>query len=187
VPHSPRSVGSRQQIEEALVFEKISGLPVHALVVHAAVVLVPLLAVAAIAYALLPFVRPHLRWVLALLAVATPGAVFAAKLSGDAFRAALLKADRFSPEVLVKVNKHREFGTMTLYATLAFAVITLLLVFVVAPRRRAAPGSVGRSGSRSAMGWVLSALTVVAAGVSVYYVFRTGDSGARSVWENVLP
>jgi hypothetical protein len=168
------------------VFEKILGLPAHPLLIHAAVVLVPLLAVSAIAYALLPFVRPHLRWVVAILAVIAPAAVFAAKLSGDAFRKALLREDKFSPEVLAQVGNHSDFGNITLYVTLGLGVVTLLMVSVVVPRRRAAPGSVGRSGNRNAAGWLLSALVVIAAGVSLYYVFRVGDSGAKMVWEKVL-
>jgi len=67
------------------VFEEFNGIPMHPLLVHAAVVFVPLLGLAAIGYAFVPLIRPHLRWILAGLAVVAPGAALFAKLSGDAF------------------------------------------------------------------------------------------------------
>ena len=50
------------------MFEEFQGIPAHPLLLHAAVVFVPLLALATIAYAFVPFVRPHTRVVLGLLA-----------------------------------------------------------------------------------------------------------------------
>lgn len=157
------------------------GIPLHPLLVHAAVVFVPLLAVLAIAYALLNFVRPHIRWVLGLFAIATPIAALLAKLSGDAFFARLNSRDQITPEFLPKLEAHREFGTLTLYATIALAILTLALVYFVAPR--AAARAAGGAGSSRALSLTLAALAMVAAGVSLYYVIRTGDSGAKAVWE----
>ena len=166
------------------------GLPVHPLLLHAAVVFVPLLAVAAIAYAVVPFVRPHVRWVLALLAVATPGAALLAKLSGDAFFRRLQSRNRVSAEYIPKLQAHQQFGTYTVYAVTVLALLTLALVYFVGPRVAAAhadgaAGSTraeGAAGPARALPLVLGALTVVAAAISLYYVFRTGDSGAKSVW-----
>src|SRR6266536_3109274 len=125
------------------------GVPTHPLLIHAAVVFVPLLAILAIAYALIPFVRPQIRWVLGLLALATPICALLAKLSGDAFFARLQSRNRVSPEFFPKLQAHQRFGTLTLYATIVLALLTLALV---------------------------------AAAVSLYYVVRTGDSGAKAVW-----
>jgi hypothetical protein len=152
------------------------GVPVHPLLIHAAVVLVPLLALLAIAYALVPFIRAHIRLVLGLLALVTPISTLLAKLSGDAFFRRLQERNMVSPEYFPKLERHQSFGTMTLYSTIALAVVTLGLVLTVGPKRSAA--------SR-AMSVGLAVLSVAAAGVSLYYVIRTGDSGAKAVWTGV--
>ncbi|HEY3034650.1 MAG TPA: DUF2231 domain-containing protein [Streptosporangiaceae bacterium] len=160
------------------MLEEFMGIPVHPLLVHAPVVFVPLLAVLAVAYGFLPFVRPHTRWVVGLLAVATPIAALLAKLSGDAFFARLQSRHRVTPAYFPKIEAHRHFGTMTVYATVALAVLTLALVYYVAPR---VAGHVA-GGSRRPLSVVLAVLSLVAAGVSVYYVIRAGDAGAKLVW-----
>jgi hypothetical protein len=154
------------------VLEEFMGIPIHPLLVHAPVVLVPLLAILAIAYAVAPFVRPHTRWVLGLLALATPFAALLAKLSGDAFFGRLQNRNEITPDFFPKLEAHRHFGTMTVYATAALGLLTLALVYFVAPRATA----------RRGLSVLLAVLTVVAAGVSLYYVVRTGDSGAKAVW-----
>ncbi len=158
------------------------GIPAHPLLIHAAVVFVPLLAILTAAYAVVPFVRPHVRWVLGLLALATPIAALLAKLSGDAFFRRLQDRNGVSPEFIPRIQEHQQLGTRTLYATIALAVLTLALVYLVGPRLAAASGA-GRAGSSRALSLVLGVLSLVAAGVSLYFVIRTGDSGAKAVWE----
>jgi hypothetical protein len=159
------------------MFEEFQGIPAHPLVLHAAVVFVPLLALLAIAYALVAPIRPHTRWVLALLAVGAPVCALLAKLTGDAFFERLRSANRVTPEFVPKLEAHQEFGDMTLYATIALAVVALALVRFVPPR--AAEGVA----ANRAVTVTLQVLSVVAAAVAVYYVVRTGDSGAKAVWE----
>jgi hypothetical protein len=149
--------------------------------IHAAVVFVPLLAILAIAYALIPFIRPHVRSVLALLALAAPISALLAKISGDAFFRRLQSRNRVSPEYFPKLEAHQQFGTYTLYAATALALVTLALVYFVRPRVAAA-GAAGGGGSTRVLSLLLGALSVVAAAVSLYYVFRTGDSGGKAVW-----
>ncbi|WP_433534070.1 DUF2231 domain-containing protein [Micromonospora sp. CA-249363] len=159
------------------MFEEFQGIPAHPLVLHAAVVFVPLLALLAIAYALVAPIRPHTRWVLALLAVGAPVCALLAKLTGDAFFERLRSANRVTPEFVPKLEAHQEFGDLTLYATIALAVVALALVRFVPPR-----AAEGVSANR-AVTVTLQVLSVVAAAVAVYYVVRTGDSGAKAVWE----
>jgi AcrR family transcriptional regulator len=168
--------------EETPVLEEFMGVPTHPLLIHAAVVLVPLLALLAIAYALVPFVRPHTRWVLGLLALAAPVSALLAKLSGDAFFARLRSRGAVTPEFVPTLEAHRRLGTLTLYATIALALLTLALVYFVGPRVAAARAGGGGSGSPRTLSVVLAVLSVVAAAVSLYYVVRTGDSGAKAVW-----
>ncbi|MEV1108148.1 DUF2231 domain-containing protein [Micromonospora sp. NPDC049751] len=159
------------------MFEEFQGIPAHPLVLHAAVVFVPLLALLAIGYALVAPIRPHTRWVLALLAVGAPICALLAKLTGDAFFERLRSANRVTPEFVPKLEAHQDFGDMTLYATIALGIVALALVRFVPPR---AAESVP---ANRAVTVALQVLSVVAAAAAVYYVVRTGDSGAKAVWE----
>jgi hypothetical protein len=142
------------------------------------VVFVPLLSLLVAAYAVVPFVRPHIRWVTGAFAIVTPFAALFAKLSGDAFFTRMDENDRISDEFYPRLEEHQDLGTMTLYASIVLAVLTLALVYFVAPRAAA-----GGAGSSKALSLTLSVLALVAVGVSLYYVFRTGDTGAKAVWE----
>jgi uncharacterized membrane protein len=160
--------------KEAWVFEEIKGLPIHPLVIHAAVVLIPLLVLGAVVYAVLPKLRGRVGWAVVALAVAAPLAALFAKLSGDAFRRRLIDKNAISGPVLHRVNDHRSLGNITLWFTIALAVTTLLLVFITSRRGPAIPR----------WGVVVLGIVVVALAVgSGYYVFWTGDYGARAVWE----
>ncbi|MDG4834437.1 hypothetical protein O7627_34785 [Solwaraspora sp. WMMD1047] len=164
------------------MFEEVMGIPAHPLLVHAAVVFVPLLALLAVGYAFVPVIRPHTRWVLGLLAVGAPISALFAKLSGDAFFERMRANGRVTEGFVPVLEEHQSFGDMTLYASLVLGVLALALVYVVAPRAAAAQAAAGAGRSR-VVSLALGALTLIAAGVSLYYVFRTGDSGAKAVWE----
>jgi uncharacterized protein YjeT (DUF2065 family) len=163
------------------VFEEFMGIPAHPLFIHAAVVFVPLLVLLTVGYAAVPFVRSHIRWVTAAFAVAAPLAALVAKLSGDAFFARLDERGGISEEFYPRLEEHQDLGTITLYASIVLGVLVLALVYFVAPR--AAAATAGGAGSSRAVSLVLGALALIAAGVSLYYVFRTGDTGAKAVWE----
>ncbi|MGW5558179.1 DUF2231 domain-containing protein [Micromonospora sp. NPDC003944] len=162
------------------MFEEFMGIPAHPLLLHAAVVFVPLLALLAVGYAIVAPIRPHTRWVLGLLAVGAPVAALLTKLSGDAFLERMQSANRVTPEFLPKLQTHQEFGNNTLYATIGLGVVALALVWFVPPK--ATDADTDRRPGRP-LTLALQVLSVVAAGVAVYYVFRTGDSGAKAVWE----
>jgi hypothetical protein len=153
------------------VFDEINGLPAHPLVVHAAVVFVPLLCVAAVVYALVPRVRPVVGWAAAALAVVAPGAAWFATLSGENLR------DSFYPDqVPAEITSHEGYGDLTFYWSLGLGLATLMLFALTATRW-------GRS--RQLPSWLplaLAGVVVVLAGVTGYFVFRAGDSGASSVW-----
>ncbi|MFI6236990.1 DUF2231 domain-containing protein [Micromonospora sp. NPDC050784] len=159
------------------MFEEFMGIPAHPLLLHAAVAFVPLLALLTVGYAFVPPIRPHTRWVLGLLAVGAPVAALLTKLSGDAFLERMRAANRVTPEFLPKLQAHQEFGDNTLYASIGLGVVALALVWFVPPRTA--------EGVRPArpLTLALQVLSVVAAAVTVYYVVRTGDSGAKAVWE----
>jgi hypothetical protein len=155
------------------VFERVLGLPAHPLFIHAAVVLVPLLAVAGILYAAWPGARRHVRWTMIVLAVATPGAVFAAKESGEAFEG----SDNFqSAELQSKIGEHEGFGSTLFLIVLGLALVALVMAYLVRP-------AAGESVGPVAVHWALAGLTVVLALAACYYAFKAGDTGARMVWD----
>jgi len=146
------------------------GLPLHPLAIHAAVAAVPLLALAGIAYALVPRLRPRVGWLGVLLALVAPLTMLVSKLSGDAFRARIEHKKLANAEIFAKIDAHRALGTATLYWTIGLAVAVLLLVLL-------------RNQSR-VVSIVLSVATVVLALIAVWYVYRTGDAGAKIVWSD---
>ncbi|WP_440069829.1 hypothetical protein [Streptosporangium sp. OZ121] len=151
------------------MFDEILGLPLHPLIVHAAVVLTPLLAVLAAAYALAPRTRPVLTWAVVGLAPVVPVSVFAARQSGEA-----LEEGRFASvegRLGERIAEHAGFATPLLLVTLALGVVSLALVHVTRGDRFGRPA-----------GLAVSALTVVLAVVALYYVVRSGHSGAVAVW-----
>jgi len=162
------------------------GLPTHVLLVHGAVVLVPLLAVGAVLYALVPKLRPRLTWVVLLLAVVAPLAALFTKLSGDAFFAALQDFDppRIGGELLEQAQQHQQYGTITAWITGALGLVALLMIYLV---DRTWPSWAPSSpGTRRGILLGLTAVTVALALADGYYIFQTGDSGARMAWDQLL-
>ncbi|MGI5247102.1 DUF2231 domain-containing protein [Dactylosporangium sp. CA-139066] len=157
------------------MFDRVLGIPAHPLYIHAAVVLVPLLALTAVLYAVWPGCRRHVRWPLVAFALASPGAVFFAKESGEQF--STNRAFQ-SAQVKALVAQHEEYADALFLWILALAVVALVLAFLVP-----VGGSAARIKAPVAVHWVASGLTVVLAVVSAYYVYKTGDSGAHMAWE----
>jgi len=170
------------------LFETVFGLPAHPLIVHAPIVFIPLLILAAVVYALAPFLRARIRWAVTLLAFVAPLSALLAKLSGDAFRARSA-ARGMAADGLAKIDAHRTLGTTTVWVAAALGVVTLLLIVATmdrrpAPRRATTEGTAAASGGSAATGIrvVLIVVTIGLASASGYYLFKTGDSGARMEW-----
>jgi hypothetical protein len=163
----------------APVLEEIAGIPAHPLIIHAVVVFVPLLALGAIVYAVFPGLRFRLRWPVGLLALAGAGSAVAARMSGDAFRSRLVEKKLASPEILAELVEHKQFGDATMWAALGLALATLVFVLAVPGR----PPGFENVRSGGVLLQVIFALVLLAlSAASVYYVVRTGDSGAHIVW-----
>lgn len=155
------------------MFDQINGLPVHALVLHAAVVFVPLLALVAIVYAVVPRWRGRIGWAAVLLAVAAPVTTWVSKESGEALRDRLV-ANGMSGKPLEAIDDHMGYGTLTLYFALGLGVLTLVMVFLTLRRTDKPLPRVADLG--------LAVIMVALALASGYYVFQTGDTGAKAVW-----
>jgi uncharacterized membrane protein len=147
-------------------FDLVNGIPVHPLVVHAAVVFVPLTALGMIVMAIWPRFSAKLGWLVAVSAVLATVFSFAAKESGE-----VLQGRVGEPGF-----DHAELGdVMPIFAGfLLIAVVALWLIDRSAP----ADGPAPRRGLR---------ITVAIVGVliavgNLVWVYKVGDSGAKSVW-----
>ena len=139
--------------------ESVNGLPLHPLVVHAAVVLVPLAGVLALLMVIVPRFSVRFGPLVAILAWAALGASLVAKETGE-----MLAKDE-SVSAL-----HVESGDlMPLFAGVQAILITVLWLG-------------DRRSGRGLLGIVVALMTVVAVLATGYWIYRTGDSGAKSVW-----
>ena len=159
------------------MFETFRGIPLHPLLVHAVVVLLPLLVAAGLGYALIPRLRSRLDLAAGLLAVVAPVSTFLTRQSGLALRNRLISRGTLSADYVPLVNAHLGFANRTLIVSIVLGVLVLLLLGYQLRARRSG-GSTG-----GLLWWILVGLTVVAGAVSLYYVYRTGDSGAHMVWQ----
>lgn len=154
-------INSAITADSASPFALIQGLPVHPLVVHAAVVFVPLAAIGLILMALIPRFAAKLGWLVTLTAGVAIGAAFVAKESGEQLEE-LVGEPGFD---------HATWGDrMPLIAGVLF-VVTLVLWLL---RRR---------GSGGVLGVLVSIIGIAVAAGSLFWIYKVGDTGARSVWE----
>jgi hypothetical protein len=150
----------RYRLTVGLMFDTISGLPVHALVVHAVVVLLPLASILTIAVAVRPRWR-HYAPVVAVIDGVVVVAAWVAKESGEKLQARL---QQFDPQV---AHDHGERGSLVPYVALA---VFLAAVLVWATQRfpRVVPLAV--------------VVAVLAGAGGLAWTYVTGESGARAVW-----
>jgi hypothetical protein len=144
----------------------INGLPVHPLVVHAAVVLVPLTAIGVIVMALWPRFSQRHGWLVVGTSLVALGANFMAKESGEGLE----------ERVGEPGFDHAELGNImpVFAAALAVVVVVLWLIDRRAPVEGPAP--------RRALRIVVAIAAVLIAVANIFWVYRVGDSGAKSVW-----
>ncbi len=140
--------------------EQINGLPLHPLVVHAAVVLIPLSGVLGLLMVFVPRFSTRFGPLVAILAWGGVGAAFIAKESGEILSEQIDKAPKL----------HVESGDLMPLFAIAQAVLILLLWLA------------DRRGGRGILGLLVAMVTVVVVLATGYWTYRTGDSGAQSVW-----
>lgn len=164
------------------MFDTIFGLPMHALVVHAVVVLLPVAAIGGALVALWPRVRTRFGWLVTLTAVVAAVSVFAAQESGnyleDKVKATLGPGSAREGALMEAHTKIAE-NLLPWAIVLAAGLVVLLAVGGLSGRR-------GGAGWLRAGGYVASAAVVVGAVLSVYWVIRVGDAGARAAWADVV-
>lgn len=166
--------------------KSLFGLPAHVLLVHIPIILVPLVAVGAVLM-LWPSLRRRFGWALVVLAAVAAGSTVLAEESGKSLQRYVKRTDL--------VRQHTHIGeNLKPWAILLFLFVLATVGWDWWTRRRAGEGSGGASGgvqlagrtlSSSAvqrLGLGLSAVAVVVAGVSGYWVYRIGHSGSKASW-----
>lgn len=148
----------------------ISGLPAHPLLVHFIVVLAPLTAILVILCAVWPAARQRLVWLVAALAgivlVLTPITVEAGEWLYER-----------TPDSSW-LDTHEHLGETMIYVAIALAVAAALVAFV---HVRTARGN-----TSTALSVIVATVVIVIGAGATIQVFRIGDSGARSVWNDTI-
>jgi bacteriorhodopsin len=162
------------------MFERFGDLPLHVLVIHAAVVLIPGAALLAIAYAVRPQWRWLLRWPLLLGSLGALAVAYVAKESGEAFVAAV-------PDLEQLVREHKDRGTLLLYFTIGFAAICVLAFLWLGGPSPLTSGRGAKKSQAKPVDLAVSAAVVVMSLIVIVWTIRTGDSGAKAVWDGQLP
>lgn len=145
-------------------FDLINGIPVHPLVVHAAVVLTPMAAIGLIVMVFSKHFSKRFGWVVAALGAGAFVAAWIAKEAGEALEERVGEPD----------FNHGALGDrMPLFAlALMLAAVALWLIDRTAS---------AQSPRRALRIFAAAACLILAVG-NVVWVYRVGDSGAKSVW-----
>lgn len=146
-------------------FDLINGIPLHPLVVHLAVVAVPAAAIGLLVMVVRPgFSRRYGGWVLGLAAVGL-GAAFLAKESGE----------RLEERVGEPGFNHAALGdVMPIVAGMLLLAVAALYVV---------DRYVGEQAPSRRILRIVAAVAAVALALgNVVWIYRVGDSGAKSVW-----
>lgn len=156
-----------------LALTSFDGLPAHPLLVHIPVVLIPLGALGALLMLWARFRRMIGWWVCGLVVVAGIATQLAIS-SGQSLEEYVRETDL--------VREHTRMGENVRPWLLAM-FLALLGVMLVDRALRRRPGGVtpSRDPLRIAL-VVLGALSIVFSAMSVYWVYRIGHSGSKSVW-----
>ena len=137
----------------------VAGLPLHVLVIHAVVVLLPLMALLTVLTAVRASLRERWAWWVVAGNAAILVLTLVAKESGEDLQRAL------GGQI---AREHGQIGAQLP----TFALVVLLGSTGIAVVR-----------GRRTLQVVATVVTVLACVVAVVWTVRTGDSGARAVWE----
>lgn len=141
------------------MFDTIAGLPLHPLVVHAVVVLLPLMAVLTVVVAVRKNLRERFSWWVVGANVVIFLVTLVTKESGESLQKSL--GGRIAQD-------HAELGDVLPW----FALFLALASAATAVTQR-----------NKALGPVAVVVSIIAAVAAVVWTVRTGDSGARAVWQ----
>jgi hypothetical protein len=160
------------------------GLPAHPLFVHIPVVLIPTTIIVAIAFMVRPDWFSRYGIALALTSIVAMSSVFLTLQAGAALRAAL----HLQGEAGNLISQHAQAAHILAIVYVAFTA-TLIVTFAARRISSGMPtglGVVDRLLSPTSVFSALRVLLVVLALGAGYMTFRTGDLGAKAVWQGRL-
>jgi hypothetical protein len=158
-----------------------SGLPAHPLFVHVPVILIPTTIVAAIVFAFKPVWLSRYGIALAVASIVAMSSVFLTMQSGAALRTALNLQGRAA--ILISEHSHAAHILAVVYVVFT---ATLILAFAAQRISSGMPTGLSIVDKPLSSKPVLTALRVALVLLSLvagYMTFRTGDLGAKAVWE----
>jgi uncharacterized membrane protein len=158
-----------------LALDSLFGLPAHPFLVHIPVVLIPLAALGAVLM-LWPRLRQSVGWWVCAIVVVAGIATQLAISSGEALEEHVQESHL--------VRDHTRMGeNIRPWLLLMFLALLGVMLCERMISRRAVDGDEKPDLLKIAQ-VALSVLSLVFAGVSVYWVYRIGHSGSKAVWHN---
>ncbi|HUA72278.1 MAG TPA: hypothetical protein VMA96_14385 [Solirubrobacteraceae bacterium] len=163
-----------------------SGLPAHPLFLHVPVMLIPVAAIWALVLAVRPawFLRSGV--LLGTVTVVALAATFLTVGAGEALRNALHLNGGFGPAALIARHAHAGMILRDLMVLFTGAVILALFAHRVAAGMVSGLGWLDALAANRAVLMLLRIALVVLAILCAYFVFHTGDLGAKAVWQGRL-
>jgi uncharacterized membrane protein len=157
------------------------GLPAHPLFVHVPVVLIPTTVVAAIVFMFKREWFARYGIALAVASIVAMSSIFLTMQAGAALRAAL----DLQGQAATLISEHAQAAHYLAYIYVLFTA-TLIVTFAAQRISGGMPTGLGVVDGLLSSKSVFAALRVALVALSIaagYMVFRTGDLGAKAVWE----
>ena len=161
-----------------------SGLPAHPLFVHVPVVLIPATVVAAVVFVIKREWLARYGIALAVVSIVAMSSIFLTMQAGAALRAAL----HLQGPAATLISEHAQAAHILAYVYVVFTA-TLIVTFASLRISGGRPTGLGIVDRPLSPKPVLTGLCVVLVLLSIgagYMVFRTGDLGAKAVWQGRL-
>ena len=158
-----------------------SGLPAHPLFVHVPVVLIPTTVVAAVVFMAKPRWFSRYGIALALVSIIAMSSIFLTMQAGAALRAEL----NLQGQAAKLISEHSQAAHILAYIYVVFTA-TLIVAFAAQRISGGMPTGLGIVDRLLSPKPVFTGLRVVLVLLSIgagYMCFRTGDLGAKAVWE----
>ena len=158
-----------------------SGLPAHPLFVHVPVILIPTTVVAAVVFMVKPQWFARYGIALAVVSIAAMSSVFLTLQAGAALRAEL----NLRGQAAVLISEHAQAAHILAIVYVLFTA-TLIVTFAAQRISGGMPTGLGVVARLLSPKPVFAALRVALVLLSIgagYMCFRTGDLGAKAVWQ----
>jgi hypothetical protein len=160
------------------------GLPAHPLFVHVPVVLIPVTVIAAVVLMVKTEWLSRYGIALALVSIVAMSSIFLAMQAGAALRGEL----NLQGEAAKLISEHSQAAHILAIVYVVFTA-TLILTFAAYRISGGMPTGLGIVDELLSPRWMFTGLRVALVLLSIgagYMVFRTGDLGAKAVWEGRL-